>query len=238
MASVDVTAATLEAKFGVDLTTAQRFSRARKGDLKKAELFLSEDLKWREEAKPAEITQADIPRALPSGCWRCLGLSTEGCPVLLITLLLWNPASYDVPEYGRYCVYFLEHCTRMGERFIVIFDMQDWKLSHALQMRKIKCLLDTLQDHYPERLEAVLIMRAPAIFGAAWSTIKRLLDPVTAAKVRFVDSGPEAEAAAHKAVGSWQVVPTRYGGCNEETVPVPNLPGEPDVAGAPGLLRS
>ena len=47
----------------------------------------------------------------------------------------------------------------MGERFIVIFD-KGWKLSHAMHMRKIKRLISTLQDHYPERLEAAILMRA------------------------------------------------------------------------------
>ena len=49
-------------KLGVDKNVAMRFSVARKGDLKKAEPFLAEDLKWRVEFKPESIKQADIGR--------------------------------------------------------------------------------------------------------------------------------------------------------------------------------
>ena len=238
------TAAALEAKFGVDAKTAMRFSKARKGELKKAEPFLAEDLKWRTEYKPHDIKQSDIPAALPSGCWRILGMSSAGTgpgssgggyPVLFINLSLWNPSDYDVEEYGRYATYFLEAMCRMGERFIVLFDMKGWKLSHALHMRKVKRLVTTLQDHYPERLEAAVLMRAPGIFASAWAVIKGFIDPVTAVKVRFT-SGSDSELAAYKQLGVWSVVVTSYGGGNEKQVPVPNVPGEPDCVGAPSLL--
>ena len=55
---------------------------------------------------------------------------------MFVNLALWNPGDYDVEEYGRYAAYFLEAMCRMGERFIVIFDMKGWKLSHAMHMRK------------------------------------------------------------------------------------------------------
>jgi len=177
------TAAALVTKLKVDPAVALRFSRARQGNLAKAEAFLAADLKWREETKPEATAQADIMRALPSGCWRLLGTIAESrMPVLFINLALWNPNDYDVDEYGRYVIYFLEAMGRLGERFIVIFDTK-WKLSHGMQMRKVKRLINVLQDHYPERLERALLMRAPAIFASAWAIIKGFTDPVTAAKV-------------------------------------------------------
>jgi hypothetical protein len=238
-------ATALMAKHGVDAKTAMRFSKARKGDLKKADPFLAEDVKWRAEYKPQDIKQSDIPAALPSGCWRLLGQSAEGMgggsgggfPVLFIDLSLWNPSDYDVDEYGRYVCYFLEAMCRIGDRFIVIFDMKGWKLSHALHLRKVKRLVSTLQDHYPERLEAAVLMRAPGIFASAWAVIKGFIDPVTATKVRFT-AGTDSELAAHKQLGVLDVVPTSYGGGNAKQVPVPNVPGEPDIEGAPSLHMS
>jgi hypothetical protein len=237
------TAAALAAKHSIDAKTAMRFSKARKGDFKKADPFLAEDVKWRAEYKPQDVKQSDISAALPSGCWRLLGKSAEdggrgsGYPVLFIDLSLWNPSEYDVDEYGRYVCYFLEAMCRIGDRFIVIFDMKGWKLSHALHLRKVKRLVSTLQDHYPERLEAAVLMRAPGIFASAWAVIKGFIDPVTATKVRFT-AGTDSELAAHKQLGVLDVVPTSYGGGNAKQVPVPNVPGEPDIEGAPSLHMS
>merc|ERR1740129_696109 len=96
----------------------------------------------------------------------------------------------------------------------------------------IKRLFHTLKHHYPERLELALLMRAAAIFEGVWTAIKGFSDPVTAAKVKFVSHGRDAEADAIEQIGAAKVVPTEYGGAAAGTVhdvPVPNLPGEPDV---------
>ena len=78
-------------------------------------------------------------------------------------------------------------------------------------------------------------MRAPGIFAGAWSVIRGFIDPVTAAKVSFVPWEAEAEMRALAEVGATAVMPPAYGGTNESDVPVPNIPGEPNLDGAPGL---
>lgn len=229
------TAAALESKFGVDVKCAMRFSKARKGHLAKAEAFLEADLKWRKEFQPDTIRQENIPNSLPSGNWRVVGAADgTGFPVLFINLALWNPNDYDVEEYGRYAAYFLEHMCKMGERFIVVFDMKGWKLSHGFHMRKIKRLITTLQDHYPERLERALLFRAPGIFAGAWAVIKGFVDPDTAEKIKFVTLLNE-ESSALREVGAWAKMPKIYGGGCTEKVPVPNLPGEPNVDECPDV---
>ena len=232
----DRTAASLVEKLNVDKATAMRFSRARKGDLAKAESFLAADIKWRTETKPEAVSQADVSLALPSGCWRLLGATEGGFQVLFIQLGLWNPGDYDTDEYGRYVMYFLEAMCKLGERFIVVFDMKGWKLSHAWHMKKISRLVSTLQDHYPERLEKALLMRAPGIFSGAWTVIKGFIDPVTVKKVAFVASGAEAETAALQACQAWSVVPKCYNGGSDAEAPVPNIPGEKNIEGAPPLV--
>ena len=229
------TARVLAAKHGVDVGTALRFSLARKGDVAKAGAMLAADLKWRAATQPAAVKQEEVMRALPSGCWRVAGLTSSGKPVLVIHLSMWNPEAYDVDEYGRYVCYFVEKMLRMGERFVVIFDMKGWKLSHALHMSKIQKSVTTVQDHYPERLEKALLMRAPLIFSAPWTVIKGFLDPRTAVKVAFVAKSPEAEARALEECGARKCMPKGYGGEREELIDVPNLPGEPNVPGAPAI---
>ena len=55
--------------------------------------------------------------------------------------------------------------------------------------------MSTVQDHYPERLRAALLIRTPGIFEASWRLIKPWIDPNTAQKVHFLPRGA-AEAAA------------------------------------------
>lgn len=51
----------------------------------------------------------------------------------------------------------------------------------------VKMLVNTLQFNYPETLKVALIVQSPMLFSACWIIIKGWLDPVTAAKVSFVN---------------------------------------------------
>ncbi|KAJ1468269.1 CRAL-TRIO domain-containing protein [Baffinella frigidus] len=228
-------AAALVEELKVDPSVALRFARARKGDLKEASPFLRADLAWRAQKRPEATTQADCPTALASGVDRMLGCTPAGLPVVLVKIGLWDPSQYDADEYDRFNVYFMENLCRRGERFILIFDMKGWKLSHALYMRYIARLMSTLQDHYPERLAHALVFRVPGIFAASWRIIKRFIDTATASKVEFIGASAEAERSAFEAVGAWGLIPESYGGPRGGAVPVPNIPGEPNVSSAPPL---
>ena len=237
MADVEACAGALEERFGVDRMTALRFSRARQGNLVKAERFLAADLEWREQTKPETLTQDDVMSCLGSGQWRLLGKSSSGFAVLFICTAYWNPTAYDAPYYGRFVTWFIERMVRIGERFVVVLDFEGWKLSHGLQLRKIFALISTLQDHFPERLEAAVLMRVPTIFQATWRVAKTFFDPITAAKVHFVAHGAEAEHEALRTWGAWALWPKSYGGPATAPVPCPNIPGEPNVDSAP-LINS
>ena len=86
---------------GVPEKDALRFLVARNFDVSKAALFLEADLAWRKSYAPSEVTQASVPRVLPSGHWRSLGtMQVEGVSVAVIWVqvsLFW-PEQYDVLE--------------------------------------------------------------------------------------------------------------------------------------------
>lgn len=214
----------------LSLRDGRRFWRARNGNAAKAAAFLAADVAWRKENKPEAITQKDLPIALPTGAWRVLGLSAAGNPVLLVSTALWQPHLYDVDEYGKYVAYFCEHMCAMGSRFVVLFDMAGWQFSHAVHLKKVFKLIDTVQNHYPERLSAALLLRAPFLFNASWKVIRPWIDPNTAKKVQFT-SGAAGEKAAFDAAGvPADILPKAYGGTRAAPAPVPGLAGEPDVA--------
>ena len=51
--------------------------------------------------------------------------------MLWIQLSLWRPDEYDVDEYTAMVVYFLEHLPTLGATFVVLFDMEGWRISHG-----------------------------------------------------------------------------------------------------------
>ena len=111
--------------------------------------------------------------------------------------------------------------------------MAGWRVSHGLHLAKVHKLITTLQDHYPERLRAALLIRTPGIFEASWRLIKPWIDPHTAQKVHFLPRGA-AEAAALLEFVDAAVLPAQYGGAlAPEALVVPGLPGEPNVEVVP-----
>ncbi len=79
----------------------------------------------------------------------------------------------------------MESLTRNERRFIVVFDMSGWRLSHGLQLRKVHALVRTLQDHYPEMLEAAILLKVNRFFASAW----RLIKPRIVVSRGFADGG-------------------------------------------------
>ena len=104
-----------------------RFLRARKLNEEAAKVMLRFHLQWLDRMKPLDLRLKDVNQlAIESGCWRCLGKSDEGCPILEIRLSLWFPNEYTLQEYETYVAYFVSMCEREMEentQFVVIFDM-------------------------------------------------------------------------------------------------------------------
>ena len=98
-----------------------------------------------------EVSAAEMLTALPSGCWRSLGLQDDGRGVLWIQASKWSPWEYGTPEYVRLATYFLERMPEDG--FVVLFDLDKYGARHALQLRKLTALdLPQLDYHEPPKV--------------------------------------------------------------------------------------
>lgn len=65
------------------------------------------------------------------------------------------------------------------------------------------------QDYYPERLGKMYIINAPWGFSSVFAIVKRLLDPVTVAKIHVLGSGYQKELLAQIPAEN---LPTEFGG--------------------------
>ena len=138
----------------VSRSDALRFLRARAPGVRNSIGLLANDLEWRK--KYLSYTTYDtnmtalrfqIPIALPSGAWRALGTTADGCAVLWVQTDRWRTWEYTHSEFVCYVLYFLEGLREMssypeGEtayaQFVVIFDLSGWGAKHSLQLRKVR----------------------------------------------------------------------------------------------------
>jgi len=193
--------------------------------------MLQADVEWRAEKRPNDIMQADLLHSLPAGAWRAVGVhqtADEALPVLWIQLSLWRPNEYDVHEYEKLVCYFMEHLSKQGPGFIVLFDMSGWKISFSLQVAKLKVLVGTLQNHYPERLRAALIIHTPGFFQATWRMMKPWLDPHTVEKVHFINGKGDSVTNLLTPYLGQEVLPQCYGGCAKADL-CPGIPTEDNI---------
>ena len=80
---------------------------------------------------------------------------------------------------------------RTGDgRVVSVVDMRGTGLAN-LDSATSKAVVALAQAAYPERLAATVIFGAPAIFGAVWSLLARLLAPASLGKVFFLNSGED-----------------------------------------------
>mmetsp|Transcript_33290 Transcript_33290/g.88059 ORF Transcript_33290/g.88059 Transcript_33290/m.88059 type:complete len:303 (-) Transcript_33290:685-1593(-) len=68
--------------------SSERFSRAKSFEVETAFAAAKSTLEFRTKVKPARIRPGDIPRALPSGCWRWAGHAKDGRPIILVRYTL------------------------------------------------------------------------------------------------------------------------------------------------------
>jgi len=207
-----------------------RFLRARDRNPQKAAAMLQKDIEWRKRVRPAQVTAADIPKGLGTGWARFIGVTPDhGYCVLLISVANWNPHLFSHDEWEKYVGYIMEHATAAGPRIICLWDFRGYRAWHAAHLTKTRIMIQTFMNHYPERLEAVVALRAPAIFSTLWVAIKALLDPVTAQKVRFAPKEAGELAFILQQVPA-SMVPKEFGGqLDDGGLPNPNYPGEPSV---------
>ena len=187
-----------------------------------------EQVHFRAQYRPDQITASQIPTALPSGAWRLCGYTIDGHVLANYRLDCWNPDAYGdnlqdaVQEYILYICYMIEKMIQAQTkhpRFSIIFDLSGFYMSMALKeniRHMIYQLIYVAQAQYPERLQNVYMVNAPWGFESAWSLIKPLLDAKTASKVRFCGK-PEQLLNDIDA----DTLSVAYGG-NHDEYPIPN----------------
>jgi hypothetical protein len=182
----------------LDDATFRRYLRARKGDVIAAQKMLEESLAWRKDFEVSQLLTPSwiktLEKETSTGKMYCRGYDRDGHPLLYMKPRYENTNEYD--GNLKNLVYNLERCIKAGasvsqEKLVLLIDFAGYSTLNAPPMKTSKATLSILQNQYPERLHSAYICRAPWIFSAFWTMISPFIDPVTYAKIKFVNGTPE-----------------------------------------------
>jgi hypothetical protein len=191
-------------------------------DERQALRLLHDTATWREKYKPESVTAADLPNSLPTRTWVPGGLSREGWPVLECYVARWRPNEYDFDEHNRLIGFLFTRALARNpnaERFLVLFDMEGWKLEHGSPhcMRLVLSMVSLTQVQFCERLGAAVLVNVPAIFRLAWAMIKPMIDERTSSRVFLYGSNAREWRAAIAQYVDDDNLPVLLGGKRRET---------------------
>ncbi|KAI8873234.1 CRAL/TRIO domain-containing protein, partial [Ramicandelaber brevisporus] len=189
-----------------------RYLRASKWNLAKAKQMLSDTLRWRLDYKPHLIAPPDVEKECLTGKIYLNGFDMAGRPIVYMKPVRENSNSQE--GNVRNVVYQLEQAIRVMptgvEKICLVIDFTNNPISKSVSLGTAKQIVDILSKHYVERLGVSFIYNAPWYFTAFYSTVSPWLDPVTKAKIRFIDQKKQIKAL--KAYEEADVLETSVGG--------------------------
>jgi len=170
-----------------------RFLRARNFIVNNAEAMMLETLRWRtsfQDKGVDALSYKDCMNELSPGKSFFHGVDKEGRPVCIIKSRLHDPSKSERLEAERFAVCMIEYGRRLlklpVETVTLVFDMSNSTMKN-IDIANLRFMIKTLQSHYPECLGKILVFNSSWIFWGIWKLVKPMLDPVTAAKLAFVD---------------------------------------------------
>ena len=166
-----------------------RFYRGRQRDFDKAHRAIIRHIEWRVENKVEEITPESIHNEIAAGKIYTSGKDHNGSSLITVIAKNHNKDKRDIQEIKKFIIYNIEtaiKCTNPAtEKLAIVFDLDQFGL-YCMDYEAVKLLIEILQYNYPDTLDTALIINAPMLFSACWMVIKPWLDPVTAAKCKFI----------------------------------------------------
>ncbi|XP_030846868.1 SEC14-like protein 2 [Strongylocentrotus purpuratus] len=185
-----------------------RFLRARKFDLNKTEVMFRNDVTWRKENNIDTILETfEVPEALKTyWCGGVSGLDKEGHGVYISPMgnfdpkgVLYSAKTSDILKtYAHSLEDLMQSHARLSEQrglkhtegSLMIFDMENLGVHH-LWKPSIDIFLKMAvlaEQHYPELIHRMYIIRAPMVFPVAYTIFKPFLQEETRKKLHVLGS--------------------------------------------------
>ncbi|KAJ2044021.1 hypothetical protein IW146_008668 [Coemansia sp. RSA 922] len=171
-----------------------RYVRARKGVYEDTKRALRKTIEWRAATRPHALRPDAVEIESRTGKMYFNGFDKMARPIIYMYNHRQN--TKDADSQIRWVVYTMEasirHMRPGVEKVILAVDATHWSFSNSVSIGTARKFLDTLANHYPERLSHAIIFNPPKFFVAFYSLLSPFVDPATRAKVAFVN--PDAPA--------------------------------------------
>ncbi|KAL4372581.1 hypothetical protein AHAS_Ahas06G0280100 [Arachis hypogaea] len=167
----------------------KRYLEARNWNVDKSKKMLEDTLNWRSTYKPEEIRWHEVAVEGETGkLYRANFHDRQGRTVLILRPGMQNTKSME--NQMKHLVYLLENAMLNlppgQEQMAWLIDFTGWSLTNSVPVKLARDTINTLQNHYPERLAIAFLYNPPRIFEAFWKIVKYFLDTKTFEKVKFV----------------------------------------------------
>ncbi|KAJ1744101.1 hypothetical protein H4R22_000228 [Coemansia sp. RSA 1290] len=166
-----------------------RYIRARKGVYEDTKKALRKTIEWRAATRPHALLPDAVEVENRTGKMYMNGFDKFSRPVIYMYNHRQN--TKDADNQIRWVVYTLELCIRHMcpgvEKVTLAIDATNWGFSSSVSIGTAKKFLDILSNHYPERLGRAVVFMPPKLFVGFYSLVSPFIDPVTKAKVAFVN---------------------------------------------------
>ncbi|KAG0053566.1 hypothetical protein BGZ83_000850 [Gryganskiella cystojenkinii] len=185
----DSVAKTTSQKNWADDPCLIRYLRGRKWNLQEAKLAVQDTIVWRESFCPNAPEKNDIWVETAPGKLYVSGFDSESRPLLYMKPRLENTAASAAQI--RHVVFHLETAIALMpkgvENLCIIIDFAGSSMTKNPGVAIAREIINVLGSHYPERLGKGYIIHAPWFFFPFYKLISPFIDPVTKAKINFVD---------------------------------------------------
>ncbi|KAJ2229291.1 hypothetical protein H4R99_004316 [Coemansia sp. RSA 1722] len=174
------------------------YVRANKGDQEKAIKRLRATLEWHCQYRPHAITPEMMRLEGATGKQYVNGHDRGGRPI--IYMFPHNQNTKDAKGHLHWVVYTMEQAIRAMPpgvtKLTIVIDVSRYSMSQSVPLSTAREFLHILEAHYPERLHKALVLSPPTMFVMFYHIVAPFIDPVTKAKIAFVDlAGNKAKSA-------------------------------------------
>ncbi|EPY29859.1 hypothetical protein AGDE_09752 [Angomonas deanei] len=149
--------------------------------------MLEKTAQWIKDFGYDEKTQCSICQKDPNQhMGQFIGWDKEHRPVMFMSMR-WGPERKNPLEHMVCCFKHLISQMPQGvEKWVCVTDFESY--SHFKDGKPSMGLgvINTIQDHFPERLGKMICVNPPTLFWVLWKAFYNFIDPVTRTKVEFV----------------------------------------------------
>ncbi|KAG0222796.1 hypothetical protein BGW42_006327 [Actinomortierella wolfii] len=179
-----------------------RYLRGRKWNVEEAKQAVEQSIRWRDEFGPDRPDRKTLWLETTPGKVYVSGFDNESRPLVYMRPRLENTQASDTQI--RHVVFHLETAIALMpegvENLTIIIDFLGSSMRTSPGAAVAKQIIDVLGNQFPERLGKAYIIHAPWFFFPFYKLVSPWIDPVTKAKIHFIDMKKQKPKSANGAV--------------------------------------